>query len=77
MTAKEKESWNSLVSPINPTKYSFYFTALKEDIIYICISDIAVKLLSAIKRVDDNKVFLKYLCSLLSILTWNDEIFEQ
>lgn len=76
MTAEEKESWKGLVSPINPIKYGFYFTALKEDKIYICIWDSAIKLLSLIKRADD-KVFSKCLCSLWSILSWNDEIFEQ
>lgn len=50
MTAKEKESWNRLVSPINPIKQSFYFSAFKEGMIYIYISDSAIKLLSLIKQ---------------------------
>lgn len=55
VTAKEKESSNGLVSPINPTKYSVCLTALKEDLINICIADSAIKLLSPVKTVDDNR----------------------
>ena len=75
-TVKEKESWSEQVSPIDQKNHKFYFTALKEDKMYICIWDPATKLLSQKKKKRMNEWQGKCLCSLSSILTWTEESFE-